>query len=129
MQRGGLWASAYDANIPTSTPLVQSQQVAVEEWEATHASVVEPVPVAKKGTTAAMQNGVLRVPSRWFSRDSTVSVPRFRDIKSWAVDQGGRVSGNSKGSGSGVSSLGIGSADTQTGIPRAGKGRYERMDD
>jgi len=56
-------------------------------------------------------DGLLRPPSRWLKRDSVVSVPLFKDVKSWARDQTGRTN-NSRDEG---------------GVPKTPAGSYERM--
>lgn len=102
-------------------------------------SVTTALPILNRGKApeaednpTANGNQRLKVPSRWFNRDSTASVPRFRDIKSWVFDQTGRA-GSAGGSGSesavgGHSSWEGGSADSVTGIPKMPpKAKYARL--
>ncbi|KAH8601730.1 hypothetical protein B0O99DRAFT_199675 [Bisporella sp. PMI_857] len=87
-----------------------------------------PMPTKDKATVTRAppprvdEDGLILAPSRWFGRDSAalsvVSIPRFRDIKSWARDQRTRVETKSRWSES-----------TVEPVPSLPSGRYSRIDD
>lgn len=57
-------------------------------------SVVSPPRVLTKDTGTGVTvdaDGFVRPPSRWFSRMSQVSVPRYKDVTSWVHDARSRV--------------------------------------
>jgi len=89
MQAGG-----HDQVNSSESTYVQQRLILPQELRTENEGMPEIPPVApnmgKVGT-----DGLLRPPSRWLKRDSIVSVPRFKDVKSWAKDQTGRTNKSS----------------------------------
>ncbi|RDL34475.1 uncharacterized protein BP5553_07603 [Venustampulla echinocandica] len=115
LERGGVGGSLLSEQLqPTTRPYTS-------RISDPRAPPISPPPPISKDTgreeVAMSDDGLERPSTRWFARDSVSSVPRFRDIKSWARDQTTRT----------ASKLSSSASSVQTGVPNMPTGPYNQM--